>query len=149
MSKRRDTPDQICAVDTTASWSVTRQLDLVDWNQPWKYKHILKIYLVGYNIVLWFNFSFFAHWEQFHCLYSFCPFLPGLQEAHDAGLTIFHAGTAIQDSQLVASGGRVLAVVAKEKDFQTAQNKAQQGAELIQFTDAFYRKDIGYKILTR
>lgn len=74
--------------------------------------------------------------------------ITGLKEAHDAGLTVFHAGTAMKDNQLVSSGGRVLAVVAKEKDFQTAYDKAQQGAALIQFTDAFYRKDIGYKVLT-
>ena len=30
MSKRRDTPDQIGAVDTTAGRSVTHQLDAVD-----------------------------------------------------------------------------------------------------------------------
>ncbi|XP_029633902.1 trifunctional purine biosynthetic protein adenosine-3 isoform X2 [Octopus sinensis] len=75
--------------------------------------------------------------------------LTGLEEAEASGVTVFHAGTSLQDGQIVTSGGRVLAVVAKEKDFQSASDKAQKGASLIKFTDAFYRRDIGHKILSR
>ncbi|GAB1600532.1 trifunctional purine biosynthetic protein adenosine-3-like [Argonauta hians] len=75
--------------------------------------------------------------------------LSGLEEAEAYGSTVFHAGTSLQDGELVTSGGRVLAVVVKDKDFQSAFDKAQQGASLIKFTNSYYRKDIGHKVLSR
>ncbi|KAL5014308.1 hypothetical protein ScPMuIL_008578 [Solemya velum] len=57
-------------------------------------------------------------------------------------------GTAVKENTLVTSGGRVLAVVATERDFKTASQKAQEGAALVKFDDSFYRKDIGYRMLS-
>ncbi len=60
-------------------------------------------------------------------------------------ILIFHAGTAIKDSKLVTSGGRVLGVTAKGKDIHEARAKAYEAVSNIHFDGAFYRTDIGIK----
>jgi phosphoribosylamine--glycine ligase len=60
---------------------------------------------------------------------------------------IFHAGTKKEDSQLVTSGGRVLAVTGLDKDLASAKAKAYQAIESIHFEGMHYRKDIGAKAL--
>ena len=61
------------------------------------------------------------------------------------GVTVFHAGTAEVDGQLVSSGGRVLAVTALGATLQDALDKAYAGVGKIQFDGAHYRTDIGKK----
>ncbi|XP_052819821.1 trifunctional purine biosynthetic protein adenosine-3-like [Mya arenaria] len=77
-----------------------------------------------------------------------CP-ISGLEEAENLGLTIFHAGTTMKDETLVTSGGRVLAVMAMELDFETAASAAQKGANMVKFDGAFHRKDIGFRVVSR
>ena len=55
---------------------------------------------------------------------------------------LFHAGTALQDGQLVTSGGRVLGVTALGKNLAEARAKAYKGMEGVYFADMHYRKDI-------
>ena len=63
--------------------------------------------------------------------------------ASDEAVTIFHAGTAIDNAgTLVASGGRVLAVTALADDKQTARKKAYEAIERISWDEGFYRTDI-------
>jgi len=69
--------------------------------------------------------------------------------AENLGLTVFHAGTTLKDDTLVSNGGRVLAVMAMESDFETAASVAQKGAAMIKFEGAFYRKDIGFRVVSR
>lgn len=56
---------------------------------------------------------------------------------------VFHAGTAIKDNKLVTNGGRVIAVTSYGKDKAEALEKSMEGANAIQFTDRYYRRDIG------
>ena len=65
------------------------------------------------------------------------------------GVTVFHAGTARLDNQLVASGGRVLAVTALGKDLRDAAARAYRGVDAIDFADGFHRRDIGWRELER
>ncbi|WP_427912238.1 phosphoribosylamine--glycine ligase [Ramlibacter sp. MMS24-I3-19] len=58
---------------------------------------------------------------------------------------VFHAGTALQDGQLVTSGGRVLCVTALADTVKAAQMHAYDIAKGIRFDGAQYRKDIGHR----
>ena len=59
------------------------------------------------------------------------------------GSVVFHAGTAMKDGQLVTAGGRVIAVSSYGKDKAEALAKSMTGAEQIQYTGKYYRRDIG------
>lgn len=59
------------------------------------------------------------------------------------GSVVFHAGTALQDGQVVTSGGRVIAVSSYGKDKEEALQKSFQEAQKINFTDKYFRRDIG------
>jgi phosphoribosylamine--glycine ligase len=61
------------------------------------------------------------------------------------GVQIFHAGTARQDGQLVAAGGRVLAVTAVAPTILEAQRRAYSAVELIDWPEGFWRRDIGWR----
>jgi phosphoribosylamine--glycine ligase len=58
---------------------------------------------------------------------------------------VFHAGTRMQDDQVVTSGGRVLCVTALGETVKYAQARAYEIAEGIKFEGAQYRKDIGFR----
>ena len=66
-----------------------------------------------------------------------------------AGTKTFHAGTQIQDDEILTSGGRVLCVVAADTDFVRARQQAYQGVEAIDFKDRHFRTDIGYRAIGR
>jgi phosphoribosylamine--glycine ligase len=62
-------------------------------------------------------------------------------------VTVFHAGTALRDGQVVTAGGRVLSVVATAASYQAAIDRAYEAAALISFEGMQYRRDIGRKAL--
>ena len=64
-----------------------------------------------------------------------------------ADLQIFHAGTAMQDGQLVTSGGRVLCVTALAESVKLAQQRALEGVRQVQFEGAQWRRDIGHRAI--
>ncbi|MDB5983697.1 MAG: purD [Pseudomonas sp.] len=68
-----------------------------------------------------------------------------------AGLTgkVFHAGTALQEGQVVTSGGRVLCATALGDSVGNAQEQAYKLAAEIDWEGCFYRKDIGYRAIAR
>ncbi len=68
--------------------------------------------------------------------------ISGLDEAGKTA-TVFHAGTARKDGQIVTSGGRVLGVTALGKDLNEAIDNAYASAKHISFTDMHFRTDIG------
>eukprot|EP00250_Pteridium_aquilinum_P025128 c30205_g1_i1 orf=125-1684(+) len=71
-------------------------------------------------------------------------------EAAAPRVKIFHAGTGL-DSQgnVVATGGRVLGVVASGKDIAQAQERAYQAVEQVDWPEGFCRRDIGWRAVAR
>ncbi|HRI17920.1 MAG TPA: phosphoribosylamine--glycine ligase [Burkholderiaceae bacterium] len=68
-------------------------------------------------------------------------------EADDA--IVFHAGTTLQDGQLVSTGGRVLCVTALGDSVKQAQTRAYEALREIRFDGAQYRGDIGHRAIKR
>ncbi len=60
---------------------------------------------------------------------------------------VFHAGTVIEDGNVVSSGGRVLCATALGESTKKAQNGAYSLVEKIGWQGAYYRNDIGFKAL--
>lgn len=56
---------------------------------------------------------------------------------------VFHCGTAFKDGNYATSGGRVLIIVKKAKDFSQARKEVYAEIDKIQCDGLFYRKDIG------
>lgn len=65
----------------------------------------------------------------------------------NADVEVFHAGTALQDREIVTAGGRVLAITAVGGDLRDALAKAYGALELISFEGMQYRRDIGWRAL--
>jgi len=62
------------------------------------------------------------------------------------GVTIFHAGTALNDSgDLVSSGGRVLAVTGRADDLQQALARSYEVVDQLVGNGLFARRDIGWR----
>jgi phosphoribosylamine--glycine ligase len=102
-----------------------------------------------------------ATWSQDHalCVVMAADGYPGAYkkgtpingiEAADgiANAKVFHAGTALKDNQLVAAGGRVLAVTGTGATLREAQQSAYDAIAAIDWQDGFCRKDIGWRALT-
>ena len=67
--------------------------------------------------------------------------ITGIDEVEDS--IVFHAGTALKDNEVVTNGGRVIAVSSYGKDKAEALQKSFTEAQKIQFTDRYFRRDIG------
>ena len=67
-----------------------------------------------------------------------------LENAH-----VFHAGTTLQNGQVLTSGGRVLCVVALGDMVKMAQKQAYEIADTIHFDGVQMRRDIGWRALGR
>lgn len=59
---------------------------------------------------------------------------------------IFHAGTQLQDNQIVTNGGRVIAVTSLGASKDEAIATSLQNAEKIEFEGKYFRKDIGFDL---
>lgn len=76
--------------------------------------------------------------------------ITGIDEAEKIEtVTVFQAGTRLQDGRTVASGGRVLGVTALGADLQEARERAYKAVEKISYENRYYRTDIAVKGLRR
>lgn len=81
----------------------------------------------------------------------------GYPEEYDKGFTIsgiesisdsivFHAGTKLENDQVVTNGGRVLAVTSFGDTYQEAIKKSYQNINKLHFDKMYFRKDIGFDL---
>jgi phosphoribosylamine--glycine ligase len=75
--------------------------------------------------------------------------ISGLEAATAGGAVVFHAGTALQNGELVTSGGRVLCVTALGADIREAQRHCYDAADHIHFDGVTLRRDIGWRAAAR
>ena len=75
--------------------------------------------------------------------------ISGLDAAAQTGAVVFHAGTRLDNGQMLTNGGRVLNVTALGCDVPEAIQNAYAAVRHIQFCGAHYRNDIGAKALRR
>ena len=74
--------------------------------------------------------------------------IEGIERAEAiTGVSVLHAGTALDSGRLVTAGGRVLTVVGKGETFADAIERAYAGVGQISFDGMQYRRDIGRKAL--
>jgi phosphoribosylamine--glycine ligase len=71
--------------------------------------------------------------------------ITGIENVLDS--IVFHAGTKIDNGQIVTNGGRVLAVTSFGDDFQQAIKKSYQSIDKLHFDKMYFRKDIGFDLL--
>ena len=72
----------------------------------------------------------------------------GLDAAAEVeGVTIFHAGTRIQNGRVFADGGRVLDVTASGATLEDARARAYAAIDRIDWPEGFCRRDIGWRVL--
>ena len=64
----------------------------------------------------------------------------------DENTKVFHSGTSLDNqNNIIASGGRVLAITSKDKDFNNAKKKVYEVVKKIKWKNSFFRKDIGFR----
>jgi phosphoribosylamine--glycine ligase len=74
----------------------------------------------------------------------------GLDQASAVpGVTVFHAGTALEGDQVVTSGGRVLSVTAIGETIDEAAERAYEAVAKIAFEGKQFRRDIGWRARSR
>ena len=60
----------------------------------------------------------------------------------------FHAGTAVRDGGIIATGGRVLNVTARADSLNVARDRAYGMVDAVEWPEGFNRTDIGWRALT-
>lgn len=74
--------------------------------------------------------------------------ISGIPDGNSTG-KVFHAGTQLENGNLVTNGGRVLCATAMGDTVSAAQQLAYSIAKQIKWKDAFYRTDIAYRAIAR
>ena len=62
---------------------------------------------------------------------------------------IFHAGTNEKEDEIYSNGGRVLNFVSISDSFKSSRKRAIELIEHLNWTNGFFRKDIGFKIIDK
>jgi phosphoribosylamine--glycine ligase len=75
--------------------------------------------------------------------------ISGLPEIASDDAKVFHAGTSLNEKDVVTAGGRVLCAVGLGDTVTAAQEKAYSLTNLISWDDVYYRNDIGYRAINR
>ena len=63
----------------------------------------------------------------------------------DSDVIVFHAGTKLENNQVVTNGGRVLGITALGENLQNAIAKVYPAVAQIHFDQMYYRRDIGHR----
>lgn len=71
--------------------------------------------------------------------------ITGLENVTDS--IVFHAGTKLENNEVLTNGGRVLAITSYGNDFQEAIKKSYQNIDKLHFDKMNFRKDIGNDLL--
>lgn len=75
--------------------------------------------------------------------------IDGIENAGKLGALVFHAGTSLNQGQVVTNGGRVLTVTAIAADVDAAVRKVYGAIPEIHFEGMHYRKDIAFRAIVR
>ena len=74
----------------------------------------------------------------------------GLERADEVeDVVVFHAGTTIEEDQVVTAGGRVLCVTALGANLEEARERAYEAVDRIEWSGKFCRRDIGTREAAR
>ena len=66
---------------------------------------------------------------------------------NDKNNQIFHAGTYEKNNKIYSNGGRVLNITSSSKSLSKARDKSLNNIAKVNWTDGFFRKDIGWKAI--
>ena len=101
-----------------------------------------------------------VHWADDHALtvvmatqgypgaYPKGSVIRGLENCpEDSAHMVFHAGTALNEGRIEATGGRVLNVTARGASLQEAADRAYAMVDRIDWPEGFCRRDIGWRAL--
>ncbi len=69
----------------------------------------------------------------------------GLSETN--GSQVFHSGTKLEGDKVLTYGGRVFAITSFGNSIEEAVTKSFKNAEIISYTNKYYRKDIGKDLM--
>jgi phosphoribosylamine--glycine ligase len=70
--------------------------------------------------------------------------ITGIEDAESLpGITVYHAGTSMEENVLRTAGGRVLSITSLGEDLRSAIESSYQGVSKIDFQGISFRKDIG------
>ena len=67
----------------------------------------------------------------------------------DENNQVFHAGTYEKNNKIFSSGGRVLNITSLSKNIYKAREKVLSNISKINWSDGFFRKDIGWRIINK
>ncbi len=67
----------------------------------------------------------------------------------DKNSQVFHAGTYEKNNKIYSNGGRVLNITSIAKSLLEARNKSLNNLEKINWTNGFFRKDIGWRAIKK
>lgn len=70
--------------------------------------------------------------------------ISGIESISDS--IVFHAGTKLENGQVLTNGGRVLAVTSFGTTYQEAIKKSYQNINKLHFDKMYFRKDIGFDL---
>ena len=62
---------------------------------------------------------------------------------------IYHAGTFIKENKIFSNGGRVLNFVTLSESFDLCRKKILSFINILDWSEGYYRKDIGYKVIDK
>jgi len=62
---------------------------------------------------------------------------------------IFHAGTYEKNNKIYSNGGRVLNITSSSESLGKARNKILDNLKKINWKDGFFRKDIGWRVISK